>query len=75
MRFFIWIVELKIKRKENKQRIKYLALRLIKELELQGYNTKGTTDCKYVSIFEFKDEITMGGSNGTQVTVKLEEKE
>lgn len=54
MRFFRWIIEFKIKRKENKERIKYLLERLIKELEQQGHNLESTTSAKriYFSVFE-----------------------
>lgn len=72
MKFFIWLIELRIKRKENKDKLRYLAERLIEELELQGHNVQGVgvgSDMKYLNIFGFNDDIRLTSNNMKEIRI------
>ena len=62
LRFFTYILEFKLKKKENKEKLRILTSMLLNELEGQGYDISGSTDtCNaYVTIMEFGQEINIG---------------
>jgi hypothetical protein len=73
MKLFGWVIELRLRRKENKQRIKYLLEKLVSELEQQGYDVKSTTGNKdtYFSIFRFNSVYSI---TGHKINLELEDK-
>ncbi|HUV84989.1 MAG TPA: hypothetical protein VMV86_04720 [Methanosarcinales archaeon] len=72
MKFFIWLIEFKIKRKENKDKLRYLIEKLIEELELQGNNLNGSTGgtMKFLAIFEQKDDFSL--ESNSMKTIRIE---
>ena len=73
MRLFNWIIEFKLKRKENKDKLRYLAEKLISELEAQGFDTNGVSNsCKYVSIFDHGRSLHIGSVKETIIIERPE---
>ena len=77
MKLFTWIIEFKIKRKENKNRIGYLLKRLVKELEQQGHNTKSQPfpALTYFSVFEHDTSYSIDGHSMSIRIDKQEERQ
>lgn len=65
IKFFSYILDFKLKKKADKEKLIFLADMLSKELIAQGYDTSGSTDgCDtYITIMDFGHDLTIRASD------------
>jgi hypothetical protein len=62
LKLFGRVLEFKLKKKDDKGRIKFLVIRLMKELESQGHDLTGTSDnVKHITLFEHQNAFSISG--------------
>jgi len=70
-KLFCWVIEFRLKRMENKERLEYLVHRLAQELMAQGYEIPATPHCQHVSLWgqDFSSSIDVSNTN-TSIELK-----
>ena len=68
---FNHILEFKLKKKQDHERIRLIVDTLFKELESQGYSTRGVgvVNCGFISLHKHDNGYNVSSNSGTDLTI------